>query len=97
MRAIDRILLGIKNPELGQDSVNRLIYLAYMLGREEATKEVSDKYSAILKSQHKRAEQCRYHQMAEGIIGFRGDHLDFPDYSQDVSTELAPYYETNIE
>lgn len=97
MRAIDRILLGINNPELGEDSVNRLIYLAYMLGREEATKEVSDKYSAILKSQHKRAEQCRYHQMAEDIIGFRGDYIYFPDYSQDVSTELAPYYETNIQ
>lgn len=76
--------------------INALIYLAYMMGREEAVKEVSDEYSAILSAQHKRAAGCRYHNMAEQIIGFKGTYIYHPEYSQDYTHELAPAIEVKI-
>ena len=96
MRTYDRIEQALENVNLEKDTVDRLIYLAWMMGREEATKEVSDKYKEILKGQHERAGECRYHNMAEDIVGFPGDYIYFADYSQDVTTELSTYYDTDL-
>ena len=96
MKASERIFKAMSNVNLSEDTVDRLIYLAWMMGREEATKEVSDKYTEVLKGQHERAKNCRYHNLAENIIGFSGDYIYFADYSQDVTCELSTYYDTNL-
>lgn len=96
MNASERIFKAMSNVNLDEDTVDRLIYLAWMMGREEATKEVSDKYTEVLKGQHERAKNCRYHNLAENIIGFSGDYIYFADYSQDVTCELSTYYDTNL-
>lgn len=50
-------------------SLEKLVYIAYFMGREEATREVSDKYSAHIAEQHKRADACRYSRMANAVVG----------------------------
>lgn len=51
------------------DKLDKLLALAYYMGREEATREVSNKYNAVLEAQRQRAEACRYHKMAAAIVG----------------------------
>lgn len=66
----DRIKEAVyADKDMEQDSLNKLLALAYYMGREEATKEVSDQYNAVLAEQRKRAEACRYYNMATKIIG----------------------------
>lgn len=66
----DRIKEAVyADKDMEQDSLNKLLALAYYMGREEATHEVSDKYNAVLAEQRKRAEACRYYKMAAEIVG----------------------------
>lgn len=76
------------------DSVEKIIAIAYYIGREEATKEISDKYTALLREQRSRAKACRYHKMAFEIIGDT-DYIYSSDYAQDVH-ETFGSDETNI-
>lgn len=62
--AAARIRAAVENHDMEVDNLNKLLALAYYMGREEAAKEVSDKYNALLAEQTKRAEACRYHKMA---------------------------------
>ncbi len=65
----------------GQESIDALIAYAYYLGKCEATKEVSDKYADLLAEQHKKADECRYHRMANEIVGDK-DYIYTGDYDQ---------------
>ena len=49
-------------------SIEKMILLAYEIGREEATKEVSNAYANLLHKIRERADQCRYHHMVRRII-----------------------------
>lgn len=55
--------------DMDKDSVEKLVYIAYMMGREKADREVSDLYNSHLAEQRKRAAACRYNHMAEKVIG----------------------------
>lgn len=70
--------------DLETDSWEKLVYLAYYIGREEATKEVSDKYRAHLKAQTERANACRYHNMAVAILGNGKSYIYTSDYGQEM-------------
>lgn len=70
------------------DTAAKLITLAYHMGREAATKEVSDDYNALLAAQRERAKACRYHRMAAAVIGDER-YIYNPDYRGDVTAEFA--------
>ena len=70
--------------DMESDSLNKLLALAYYIGREEATRETSDKYNAVLEAQRKRAEACRYYKMAAAIIG-DVKAVYSPDYAGEMS------------
>lgn len=69
-------------------SPEKMILMAYYIGRESATKEVSDKYNTLIKEQRKRAENCRYHKMANEIIGDK-DYIYSCDYAQDMTATFG--------
>ena len=54
--------------EMDKDSIEKLVKIAYYMGREEAAREVSDKYSDHIAEQKQRASECRYHNMAAEIV-----------------------------
>lgn len=63
-------------------SIEKMIFVAYMIGMEKGEMQTSELYNAHIAKQHKRAEACRYHKMAAEIVGpetyiytpnFRGD------------------------
>lgn len=81
----DRIKEAVyADKDMESDNLNKLLALAYYMGREEATRETSDKYNAVLEAQRKRAEACRYYKMAAAIIGnFKAVYS--PDYAGEMS------------
>lgn len=70
------------------DNLDKLLAVAYYMGREEATREVSDKYNAHLAAQHERAEACRYYKMAAAIVGPE-KFLYCPDYAGEMSATFG--------
>ena len=59
---IDRI---VKTEDVlnGDDETEKLIAMAFAMGVEKATKQISDQYTALLAGQRERAEGCRYYNM----------------------------------
>lgn len=69
-------------------SMEKMIYLAYYIGREEAVNEVSDMYTEHIARQRERANACRYKHMANTIVGTE-THLYHPDYSMSMTTTFG--------
>lgn len=69
-------------------SIEKMIYTAYYMGREDATREVSDKYSALIQEQRKRANECRYSRMANAVIGDK-NYIYCADYAQEISNTFG--------
>lgn len=67
-----------------EDSIDKLIAVAYYMGREQASKEICDKVSDIFAEQKDRAEKSRYHNMAMNIQG-NIDAIYSSDYAQDMT------------
>jgi hypothetical protein len=95
MKAKDLIKNVVSSCDLNSDSVEKLIALAYYMGREEATREISDKYNALIKAQHDRANACRYRCMANKIVGDQ-DHIYSGDYAGEI-TNLFGGDETQLD
>lgn len=53
-----------------RNEMANMVLAAYWMGREEATKSVSDEYSSVLKGIKRRADKCRYHKMANDVIAW---------------------------
>lgn len=79
MTIIERVKECVKNLECEKDSIEKVIALAYYIGREEATREVSDSYKKLIQEQRKRAVECRYKHMAEKVIGDQ-NYIYYSDY-----------------
>ena len=79
MTVIERVKECVKNLECEKDTTEKLIALAYFIGKEEATREVSDSYKKLIQEQRKRAAECRYKHMAEKVIGDQ-NYIYFGDY-----------------
>lgn len=67
--------------DMESDNLDRLISFAYYMGREEATRQISDQYNALIQQMRARANACRYPHMANRIIGDR-DFIYSNDYGQ---------------
>ena len=79
MTVIELVKECVKNLECEKDTTEKLIALAYFIGKEEATREVSDSYKKLIQEQRKRAAECRYKHMAEKVIGDQ-NYIYFGDY-----------------
>ena len=76
------------------NGVNELIAYAYFLGKCNKSKELCDKIRALLEEQHNRANECRYHKMANDIIGKQSFIYD-GDYDQWIN--MFAHDKTEIE
>lgn len=85
MTIVERIKKAVKNLDCETDNIDKLVALAYYIGREDATREISDKYNAVLAEQRKRADSSRFHNLANEIIG-NTRYIHSSDYSQDMKT-----------
>ena len=90
----ERVEQALNNLNCDVDDVNKVIALAYYMGRESATKEVSDDYTALIRAMRQRADECRYNRMAHGIIGTK-NYIYHGDYDQ-AMTNTFGNDETNI-
>ncbi|MBQ5901341.1 MAG: hypothetical protein IIW86_05725 [Clostridia bacterium] len=79
MTIIERVKECVKNLECEKDSIEKVIALAYYIGKEEATREVSDAYTNLIREQRKRADKCHYKHMAHEVIGSQ-NYIYFGDY-----------------
>lgn len=84
---IDRI---VKTEDVlnGDDETEKLIAMAFAMGMEKATKQISDQYTALLAGQRERAEGCRYYNMVNKVLG-DVNPIYSPDYRGDVTKEFA--------
>lgn len=94
MTILERIRKACANREHEKDSIDKLIYVAYMIGREEATKEVSDKYRAHIAEQKERADKSRYRNLCNYVVGDES-YIYTSDYSGGV-TETYGSDETKL-
>ena len=76
-------IVNDSNVKLSSDTLERLVTVAYYMGRETATREVSDLYMARICAQEERARECRYHNLAREIIGDTKPIWRY-DYRQEV-------------
>ena len=83
MTVYERIKSAAKKFNCESDNIDKLIAVAYYIGREEATKAVSDKYNDVIAEQRQRAAKCRYHNMASEIVGDT-NYIYSGDYSQEM-------------
>lgn len=74
---------SITDADLNKDDIKKAIALAYYAGREDATKEVSDKYTVFFLNQLKNAKKCRYYKMVLAVIGKLNIYNS--DYRGDIS------------
>lgn len=84
MTVVERIRTAVNSHgDMNKDSVDKLIFLAYYIGREEATRTVSDDYTAHIKAQKERAAACRYNKLAATIVGPE-DYIYHGDYAMEM-------------
>lgn len=70
------------------NEVEHMVALAYLAGKEEATKRICDIHNTQISQMQNRAKSCRYYKMAYSIIG--GNNIIYsPDYAGDVTSELC--------
>ena len=83
-----------KGYDMSIDDTRKLMAIAYYMGRESASRAVSDMYNALLRQQLSRADKCRYRHMAHAI---QGDvkYIYHSDYSGDM-TAIFGADETNL-
>ena len=94
MKIIDRVrsivATGWDDQKVGvQDNqhpatIEKMILMAYEIGREDATKDVSDQYTAMLSEIRDRADKCRYYRMAGQVVGDQ-KYIQTTDYAGRVT------------
>lgn len=93
----ERVKQALANYDFDDETgngVDELIAYAYFLGKCEKSKELCDKIRALLEEQHNRANECRYHKMANDIIGKQTFIYD-GDYDQWIN--MFAHDKTEIE
>lgn len=70
------------NEKFGKNAndLEKLLVIAYNLGKEDGVHEFSDKVNEVFAAQKERAVQCRYHKMAMDIQG-DVNYVYSPEYS----------------
>lgn len=88
MKIKDRVRQAVETAQMDEvltKDIDKLIALAYYIGRESATIEVSDKYNKLIAQQNERADKCRYYKMAKSIIGDK-EYIYNSDYRGDMTS-----------
>lgn len=86
----DRVMSCVHaNADFEGDSLEKLIAMAYWIGREEAVVEVSDIYGEHLHAQTERARASRFHAFAERILDNGPGYIYHPDYSKEMSAAFG--------
>jgi len=81
----DRIRQSLVHREtMDADTLDNLLAVAYWMGREEEAKRAGDKIAAHLAAQHQRAANCRYHRMAQAVVG-KETIIYLPNYAGDYT------------
>lgn len=94
MKTMKRIQNAVKSADMEVDNVDKLISLAYYMGRESATKEVCNEAKKIFEEQHERASESRYYMMAQKVVGGQ-TYIYHPDYAGDM-TDMFGGDETSL-
>lgn len=68
--------------------IEKMIYMAYYMGREDATREISDRYNELIQEQRKRAQECRYHKLAAAIVG-DVEYIYSSDYGMEMTSTFG--------
>lgn len=68
--------------------IEKMIYMAYYMGREDATREISDRYNELIHEQQKRAQECRYHKLAAAIVG-DVEYIYSSDYAMEMTSTFG--------
>lgn len=76
-------------PDLESDSLEKLVYLAYMMGRETGVQETAHLYSAHMQEQSQRAQACRYYKMAQKLLDNGNGYIYQADYRGDFGREFG--------
>lgn len=84
MTVIERVKQCVDTFDCEKDTVEKIIALAYYIGRESATTETSNKYKKLICEQKERADKCHYRHMAHKIIGDT-DYIYCPDYGCEMT------------
>lgn len=85
MSVYNKVMYAVKHYDLNRDDLLRLIALAYMIGREQATVSVTDRFIKLAYDQMLRAFSCRYYKMALRVVGYEVYDIRRGDYWQKVS------------
>lgn len=68
--------------------IEKMIYMAYYMGREDATREISNRYNELIQEQRKRAQECRYHKLAAAIVG-DVEYIYSSDYGMEMTSTFG--------
>lgn len=95
MKIKDRVMNTLTGEwDMENDNMDKLIIMAYYMGREHVAKKLCDMHAALYNEQMERARKSRYHHMAEVIIG-DVSQIYSSDYAQDM-TETFGNDETQL-
>lgn len=74
MTCVEKIEYLVKeaNISMEDDSIEKLVYMAYYLGRDHESKYMIKKHNYIIECMYKRAQKSRYYKMVSRIIGQPG-------------------------
>lgn len=87
---LERIMSAVNaQHDMETDSIDKLIVMAYYIGREQAAKDVSDMYSAHMAEQSARAAASRYHKMAAAILDNGDGYIYSGDYAGDMTATFG--------
>lgn len=87
---LERVMSAVNDQhDMETDSIDRLIVMAYYIGREQSAKEISDKYNAHMAAQSARAATSRYHKMAASILDNGPGYIYSSDYSGDMTSTFG--------
>ncbi len=89
MTVKERVLETLNVVDMDCDSYEKLIAMAYYMGRERATREICDKHNARMKKIKERAKSCRYWKMAEKVLGEEAGEIYSADYAGDMTETFA--------
>lgn len=74
----------IRHLSYENDSLDKLITVAYYYGAETATKRICDEHNRLAQEAIGRAEKVRYWKQAMDVLGDFAKPIYDPNYSQDM-------------
>lgn len=100
MKCKERVELALSRMELNADGLDKLLVVAYYMGRESKAVEVSDRLAELLARMRERANGCRFRHLANSVIddevlqsevreGVFREYVYDSDYSCSITEEVG--------